>query len=354
MTLEQAIRQIEANSDYRFIYKTEDVPTEKRDISAKGSIDEVLNTLLSGTGISHSVSGNKVMLKKVAPAPAAQQQKKKRVITGVVLDGSLNNEPVIGATVKLRNSSIGTATDVNGRYSITVEGDGGVLEFSYIGMKRQEVPIGNQSVINITLEPDSQTLDDVVVVGFGKQKKESVVGAVQTIKPAELRVPSSSLSTAFAGKLAGVVSVQRSGEPGADGASFWIRGISTFGGGSTPLIFIDGVEVSTGDLNALPPEVIESFSVLKDAAATALYGSRGASGVMLVTTRQGKNSERARINIRVEGQMTQPTKVIDLADGVDYMRMFNEAILTRNPSTSVANLPFSQSKIQHTAGGGTR
>jgi TonB-linked SusC/RagA family outer membrane protein len=323
----------------------------KRNIECHGSIDEVLNTLLKGTGITYSVNGNKVMLKKIA-ATQQQQPKKKRVITGIVLDASQNNEPVIGATVKLRNSTIGTVTDANGRYSITVEGTGGVLEFSFIGMKRQAMTIGSQNVINVTMDTDSQTLDDVVVVGFGKQKKESVVGAVQTIKPAELRVPSSSLSTAFAGKLAGVVSVQRSGEPGADGANFWIRGISTFGGGSTPLIFIDGVEVSTADLNALPPEVIENFSVLKDAAATALYGSIGASGVMLVTTRQGKSSERAKINIRVEGQMTQPTKTIELADGVDYMRMFNEAVLTRNPNTSVANLPFSQSKIQHTAAGG--
>jgi TonB-linked SusC/RagA family outer membrane protein len=282
-------------------------------------------------------------------APEAQQQENRIKVTGTVIDETGASVPGANITVK-GNASLGTVTDLDGNFTLNVP-RGAVLAVSFIGYITQEHTVRNSSKIIINLLPDAKALEEVVVVGFGKQKKESVVGAVQTIKPSELRVPSSSLSSAFAGKLAGVVSVQRSGEPGADGANFWIRGISTFGGGSTPLIFIDGVEVSTGDLNALPPETIENFSILKDAAATALYGSRGASGVMLVTTRQGKSSERAKINIRVEGQMTQPTQVIDLADGVTYMRMFNEAVLTRNPNVALANLPFSQSKIAHTAAG---
>jgi TonB-linked SusC/RagA family outer membrane protein len=185
-----------------------------------------------------------------------------------------------------------------------------------------------------------------VIVGFGKQKKESVVGAITTINTKDLRVPSSNLSTAFAGKLAGVVAVQRSGEPGADGANFWIRGISTFASNTSPLIFLDGVEVSTGDMNALSPEVIEGFSILKDATATALYGARGANGVILISTRQGQKNDRTRINIRVEGQMTQPTQTIDLADGVTYMEMFNEGRTTRG---GIAN--FAQEKIDFTRAG---
>ena len=282
-------------------------------------------------------------------APASQQQSEPVRATGQVFDETGATVPGANVTVK-GSSELGTVTDLNGNFTLTVP-RGAVLVVSFIGYVSQEQVVRNTNKLVIRLAPDAKALDEVVVVGFGKQKKESVVGAVQTIKASELRIPSSSLSNAFAGKLAGVVAVQRSGEPGADGASFWIRGISTFGGGSTPLIFIDGVEVSTGDLNALPPEVIENFSILKDAAATALYGSRGASGVMLVTTRQGKNSEKARINIRVEGQMTQPTQVVDLADGVQYMQMFNEAILTRDPNTQLRNLPFSQSKIAHTAAG---
>jgi TonB-linked SusC/RagA family outer membrane protein len=279
----------------------------------------------------------------------SQQQGNQIKAVGQVIDEL--GDPIPGANVTVKgNPGLGTVTDLDGNFTLNVP-RGAVLVVSFMGYTTQEQAVRNTNKLVIKLAPDAKALEEVVVVGFGKQKKESVVGAVQTIKPGELRVPSSSLSNAFAGKLAGVVAVQRSGEPGADGASFWIRGISTFGGGSTPLIFIDGVEVSTGDLNALPPETIENFSVLKDAAATALYGSRGASGVMLVTTRQGKNSEKARINVRVEGQMTQPTRSVELADGVTYMRMFNEAVLTRDARISLDNLPFSQSKIEHTAAG---
>ena len=279
-----------------------------------------------------------------------QQQEDTRIrATGQVLDE--NGRGLQGANIRLKDQpGVGTVSDASGNFSLLVP-RGAVIVISFTGYTPVEQTIRNTNRVVVRLAVDDTTLEEVVVVGFGKQKKTSVVGAVQTISPGELRVQSSSLSSAFAGKLAGVISVQRSGEPGADGASFWIRGISTFGGGSTPLIFIDGVEVSTGDLDALPPEVIENFSILKDAAATALYGSRGASGVMLVTTRQGKTSERAKVNVRIEGQMTQPTQVIELADGVEYMRMFNEAILTRVPNTPLANLPFSQSKIDHTAAG---
>ena len=196
--------------------------------------------------------------------------------------------------------------------------------------------------------PDAQSLEEVVVVGFGTQKKASVVGAVQSIKPAELRVPSSNLSTSFAGRIAGVISMQRTGEPGADGANFWIRGAATFSGTTDPLIFIDGVEVSAGDMNAIPSEAIENFSILKDASATALYGARGANGVILITTRTGKDLEKARINVRIDNTFTAPTRTLKLADAVTAMKLRNEAILTRNPDGTPA---FSDDKIQGTLEG---
>jgi TonB-linked SusC/RagA family outer membrane protein len=312
-------------------------------------VEEILKELSLAAGLDYRINDRQITVVKKSPAPQPEHIDQNIKVTGQVLDE--NGETIPGANVTVKgNPSLGTVTDLDGNFTLNVS-QGSVLVVSFIGYISQEHTVKNTNKFTISLVPDAKTLEEVVIVGFGKQKKESVVGAVQTIKPGELRVPSSSLSSAFAGKLAGVVAVQRSGEPGADGASFWIRGISTFGGGSTPLIFIDGVEVSTGDLNALPPETIENFSILKDAAATALYGSRGASGVMLVTTRQGRSSEKAKINIRVEGQMAQPTQIVDLADGVTYMRMFNEAILTRDPGTPLANLPFSQSKITHTAAG---
>lgn len=199
--------------------------------------------------------------------------------------------PVIGANVVVKGTDNGVITDMDGKFTLEVH-RGDILQISYIGYKTQEVEVKNQHEFSIMLKEDSEVLEDVVVVGYGTQKKESVVGSVQMVKSDQLKVPSSNLSAGFAGRLAGVISVQRSGQPGADGSNFWIRGISSFNGAVDPLIIIDGVQASSGDLNALDPEVIESFSVLKDATATALYGSRGANGVMIVNTNPDERAKR--------------------------------------------------------------
>lgn len=272
--------------------------------------------------------------------PAMENQNPAYLLNGMVVDNM--GEALVGVSVLIKGSTTGVITDANGKFSIAVE-SGITLIFNYIGFKEQEIPITNQQNLHIVMKEDEKLLDEVVVVGFGKQKKASVTGAITTINAKELRVPSSNLSTAFAGKLAGVVAVQRSGEPGADGANFWIRGISTFSGATSPLIFIDGVEASTGDMNALSPEVIEGFSILKDATATALYGARGANGVILINTRQGVKNERAKINVRVEGQMTQPTQSVKFADGVTFMEAYNEATTTRGRDPF-----FTQEKIDGT------
>ena len=187
----------------------------------------------------------------------------------------------------------------------------------------------------MTLIEASNVMDDVVVVAFGTQKKESLVGAVQVVRPSTLKVTSSNLSTSFAGKIAGVISTQSSGEPGADGANFWIRGISTFGANKSPLLILDGVEIVSEMLNNIPPEAIESFSILRDATATALYGSRGANGVMIITTKNGRQSEKMAINVRLESGISMPTRVQDIADGVTYMENYNEAQLTRTTRVSL-------------------
>ncbi|MDR2130960.1 MAG: SusC/RagA family TonB-linked outer membrane protein [Odoribacteraceae bacterium] len=349
-TVKEVFNYIERNSHLVIMYSKNLLSELEKKIFIRldgKNAEEILKELSTMAGLEYKINDRQVI---VAKKRVEQPQDERIKATGQVIDE--NGESIPGATVTVKGQpGKGTLTDINGNFTLEVPKNA-VIVVSFTGYTRVEVPVTNANKLLIRLAVEVKALEEVVVVGFGKQKKASVVGAIQSIRPSELQMSSSTLSSAFAGKLAGVVSVQRSGEPGADGADFWIRGISTFGGGSTPLIFIDGVEVSTGDLNALPPEVIENFSILKDAAATALYGSRGASGVMLVTTRQGKASERAKVNVRVEGQMTQPTQVIDLADGVTYMRLFNEAILTRSPNTPLANLPFSQSKIEHTAAGG--
>ena len=192
-----------------------------------------------------------------------EQQQTKRTITGTVVTGD-TNEPAVGATVYLRNSTTGTITDTDGKFSITVEGLGGVLDFSYIGYKSQEVALVGQTSINVTLQPDNEVLDEVVVVGYGSQRKESVVGAISTLDVTKLIVPTSNLSTALAGQLSGIVAMSRSGEPGKNSAAdFYIRGVSSFTGNTSPLVLVDGVE---RDLDLVDTEDIASFSILKDAS----------------------------------------------------------------------------------------
>ena len=196
-------------------------------------------------------------------------------IQGTVVDET--GEPIIGVTIQVKGKpNLGTITDVDGNFSINVSPKD-VLVISFIGFVTQEIKVGNQTSLRITLKEDSEVLDEVVVTAFGTgQKKESVVGSIQTVRPSDLKVPSSNLSNSFAGRLSGVIAYQRSGQPGSNGSDFYIRGISTLSGMTSPLIILDGVEVSSADLNALDPEIIEGFSILKDATATAMYGTRGA------------------------------------------------------------------------------
>ena len=254
-----------------------------------------------------------------------QQSKVKQTVKGVVLDGK-TQEAIIGASVKVEGQNTGTVTNLDGEFTISC-GVGDILAISFIGYETQTVKVTNVKMYSVELNESTAQLGEVVVTAFGAgQKKESMVGSVEQIKPAELKVPSSSLSSSFAGRMAGVIAVQRSGEPGADGANFWIRGKSTFGSGTGALIVLDGVEISSSELNALDPEVIESFSILKDATATALYGTRGANGVMIVTTKSGKDLDKPIINFRLEGAVSQMTRVPEMADGPTYINMFNESL----------------------------
>lgn len=253
-----------------------------------------------------------------------EQQQTKRTITGTVVTGD-TNEPAVGATVYLRNSTTGTITDTDGKFSIAIEGLGGVLEFSYIGYKTQEVALVGQSNINVTLQPDNEVLDEVVVVGYGSQRKESVVGAISTLDMTKLIVPTSNLSTALAGQLSGIVAMSRSGEPGKNSAAdFYIRGVSSFTGNTSPLVLVDGVE---RDLDLVDTEDIASFSILKDASASAVYGVRGANGVILITTKKGAVG-KPQVNVRTEFGFTQPTKKPKMVNSAQWAELYNEAYST--------------------------
>ena len=196
----------------------------------------------------------------------------------------------------------------------------------------------------VKLKNAANELDEVTVVAFGKQRKESVIGSISTVDVKTLKVPSSNLTTALAGNVAGVIAYQRTGEPGQDNADFFVRGITTFGANTSPLILIDNIELTSTDLARLQPDDIESFSIMKDATATALYGARGANGVIFVTTKRGQEGP-AKIFARVETSISAPTDVVELADPVTYMKSYNEAISTRDP---LGELMYTYDKIEQT------
>lgn len=260
-------------------------------------------------------------------------------VTGNVTDSQ--GVPLPGVNIKEQNTTNGTLTDFDGNYSIKVSDAEAILVFTYVGMKTAEIPVKGESNIDITMADDAQSLDEVVLVGYGKQKKISVVGAQSTIKAEELELPVANLGTMLAGRIAGITGVQRSGLPGYDGADLWIRGISSFGS-AYPLVLVDGVERSLDNIN---PRDIASFSILKDASATAVYGIRGANGVILIETKKGKIG-KPQITLDYYEGVTDFTKIPELVDGISYMNLANEALTTRG------DLPkYSQEYIDATASG---
>lgn len=303
-------------------------------------------TLLLSGAFLMAVPGSTLLAASAAADPAAMVEMRvdqQREYQGVVIDAN-TSDVIIGASIRLKsNPDKGTITDIEGRFRFTAS-PGDVLEITYIGYKTKEVKLGNVSLLTIEMSEDAQALGEVVVTAFGVgQKKESLVGAVTQIKSEELRIPTANLSNSFAGRLTGVTAYQSSGEPGNDGSTFYIRGISTFTA-TSPLIIIDGVEASQGDLNALDPEVIESFSILKDATATAMYGTRGANGVMIVKTKGGESLERAAITTRIEGYFAMPNRLPKYTDGATYMEMYNEAATNYGAGGSL----YSRDKIEGT------
>ena len=273
VTVKDVFRYIEKNSEYVFLYASNKNLSKKVNVDVKDkNVKQILNEVLEHTGLVYEIDGKQIIVKEPKTnVQAVLQQQKGKTVKGQVLDKT--GETIIGANVVVDGTTNGVMTDIDGRFELSDVPENGKIKVTFVGYKAQVISVKGKKELNIVLEEDTEMLSEVVVVGYGSQKKESLVGSVQMVKPEQLKVPSSNLSSGFAGRLAGVVAVQRSGEPGADGADFWIRGVSTFSGVTSPLIVIDGVEASSGDLNALDPEVIEGFSILKDATATALYGS---------------------------------------------------------------------------------
>ena len=263
-------------------------------------------------------------------------------VRGIVKEAE-TNEPLPGVTILIENSTRGVTTDLDGTFELRANTSDKLI-FSFLGLESQTVEVGNKTFFEISLRPQASELEEITVVGFGKQKKESVVASISTVKPSDLKVPSSNLTTALSGRLAGMISYQRSGEPGMDNADFFIRGVTTFGYKVDPLILIDNVEVTTTDMARLQVDDIESFSIMKDASATAIYGARGANGVILITTKEGVEGP-AKVSVRVENAISSPARKVELADPITYMKLHNEAVITRDP---LGVTPYSYQKIDNT------
>ena len=276
-----------------------------------------------------------------APAAMAQSVQTNQV-TGLVTDKQ--KEPLIGVTVTLVGTETRAITDADGMFKISVPSKSGTtLEFNYIGFASKQVKVNGSRLINVMMEEETNEFTEVVVTGYTSQKKASIIGAIETIKPGELQFGSTrTLSNNLAGKLSGVIGVQRSGEPGYDDSNFWIRGISTFSGNNKPLILVDGVE---RDLDNVDVAEIESFSILKDASASAMYGVRGANGVIVITTKRGKIGA-PQVSFHLEHSINQPTKLPEFLNAADYMSLLN-GLATQD---GVA-LPFTQQQIDRTRSG---
>ena len=344
-SIQHVLNQVEKETVYRFTYRDTDLAkVGKITLSVKRMpVEAFLKKILLSTELTYRRSGNSFAI--IRESKKDNKKDDVRTISGIVTDGS-DNTPLIGASVKIRGKDVGVITDLDGKFSLPECTNKSILEVSYIGYDKRLLPVGDLGFIEVKMG-SSNELEEVIVVGAGTQKKVSVTGSIATVKGLELRAPSSSLTSNFAGKLAGVISSTTSGEPGSV-SEFYIRGVGTFGGRATPLILMDDVEISAGDLDRIPAESIESFSILKDASATAIYGARGANGVMLITTKKGMENTRTRINVTVENSFVKPMNRVEYVDGPTWMNLYNEALTTRTPS---ATPKYSDEVIEYTRNG---
>ena len=340
-TLREVLKTIEKSSQFVFFYLDDAVNLERKvSIDSKNkNIEEILSELFEGTSCTYRISDRQIFISGKAPASTEQQQNKRK-ISGRVTD--IKGEPLIGVNVTVDGDANGSITNMDGLYEIFVTKKSVVLKFTYIGFKTSEIRTNaSTNIYDVTLEEQVNELEETVIVGYGTQRKISNIGAQSSMKMEDIKTPSASLTTTLAGRLAGVVAVQRTGEPGKDAADIWIRGIST-PNTSSPLVLVDGVERSFNDID---PEDIESLTTLKDASATAVYGVRGANGVILIKTKPGKVG-KPTVSADYYESFTRFTKMVDLADGITYMNAANEAVRNDGIATK-----YTEDQIRNTIAG---
>lgn len=328
ITVETLIQKIQSQSNYSFFYKDNEINI-KQQISVSVTnqpINVVLAQAFKGTDIAYKVEEHQIILSKKVVAAKVNKT------SPVSIKGSVTNQmgqSIAGVTVTIPGTNVGTITDNEGWYMIKAPSADSQLEFRFMGYKTQSLPIEGKNTINIAMAEETSQLEEVVVVGYGHQKKMTVTGSVATVNLADMKTPVPNLSNALQGKVAGVISVQSSGEPGYDNSTFTIRGIGSFTGNSSPLVIVDGVQRDDvnstygGAYNNIDPEDIASISLLKDASATAVYGAKGANGVLIITTKRGVVG-KPKISFKVETGISDFTKRPEMLDGVNYMKLYNE------------------------------
>lgn len=328
--VKEVIKQIEEQTDYLFVYNNKKVNLNKT-ISMQvenGTVADVLDQMFLGTNISYVVEGRNILLINTEKS----QQRNSNVVTGTIIDAS--GTPIIGANVMVKGTTIGTITDMNGKFSIEASiGDN--LEISYIGYITQSIRVGDQKELSVTLKEDSKALEEVVVVGYGTQKKGNLTGSIASVKTEELTVaPVASSINSLGGKLPGLVSQQTSGQPGSDQATIKVRGFA-----DNAIWIVDGIEA---DFNYIDPNQIESISILKDGSAS-IYGARAGNGVILVTTKRGiaqKPTVTINSSVTFQGITTMPKPV----SSGDYATLKREEWLQAGNPESTA--PFTEEQIQ--------
>ncbi len=348
--LVQVLLEVQKQSGANFVYEKtqlEHFAPLSLDVDRQ-PLETVLNTIFQGSGFGWKMTGNTIAIVKNVSEPEKVELKP---VKGKISDEKGN--PLPGATVVIYGTTQGVVTDSDGHYSLYVKPDG-VLRVSFVGYRTETVAVNGKNTLDIALKLAEENLEEVTVVAFGTQKKESVVSAITTVRPMDLKSSNSDLTASFAGKIAGMVGWQTGGLPAAltedeMNTKFYIRGITSFQTGANvdPLILLDGVESSKLDLARIAPEDIESFSVMKDASATAMYGARGANGVILVTTKKGQEGS-VYATARYETVFSMPTQQLDVVDPIDYMRMYNQALLSRDP---LATPKYSVERINRTRSG---
>lgn len=331
----QFIRQVEKQTKYTFVYRNNVLQpkTKVTCVCKDWPLEKALAQVFSSLGIQYAFNNNTIVLVKGKVENAEQKGTKstegkntdttdKKKLSGIVRDE--NGEPIIGASVLVKGTKVGTVTNAEGEFSLDVPASG-MLVISYMGFATREVPIKNNSNLKITLnEDEAQNLNEVVVVGYGTQKKASVTGAIASVTTKDLvQTPQANISNMLVGKMPGLIAMQRSGAPGEDNSTLLIRGVSTFSDNTAPLVMIDGVE--RPNYNGLDPNEIESVSILKDASATAIYGVRGANGVILITTRKG---QKGKPHLSYSGNVAvqSPTALPHYLNSAQYCEMYNEAL----------------------------